>query len=137
MGVRIASQSTQGTIGAQTQNALETVLARVGPINLTVDNAFVQIFWYLLVSLGTNATATTIRVRRSTAAVGAVNPTGTIVNQDVAAITGAAGDVKVCSGFVTDAPGIGAEILYAITVQNTGQTVAANVNDVQAFAMVL
>jgi hypothetical protein len=136
MGVRTNTSYFIGTPGVQTNNALETVLALLGPLSLPLDNAVVQIFWYMQPTFGTSATACIARVRRGSATVGSTGPSGTIINLPTG-LTGAAGNVINVAGLCTDSPGVGGDLFYIVTLQMTSQSVAANVNDVQAFAMVL
>jgi hypothetical protein len=130
MGVRLGSVFTNTLTNAALTTSTETIIATLPPINIAVDNALINLFWYLAVTIGTAGVSMTVRLRRGT------TTGGTLVNVAVAA-TVAAASVYVFNGNYADTPGICAEQQYVLTGQVGSATANSTLSDVAFMAMCL
>lgn len=115
MGVHFPSAATTVFVANVPASGADTVIITTPPLNLILNFAQVLIWWYLLIAVGTDTTAVTVRLRR-----GALI-TSTVVN--VPAVTPAtAGTTISLAGSYIDTPGAVAGQQYSISLQGTATT---------------
>lgn len=131
MGVRFPSVQSSTFVGPLPASAAETIVCGVGPLNPSIDGAPVLIFWSMTYTPGTSNTAAIFTLRRGNTLAGVafqLQPWQTPVT---------AGARVIASGWYPDSPGVVAEQVYILTIQQVAATVAGTLPDVSLIAMVL
>lgn len=111
--------------------AAETVIATTPPINISLPNQPIILFWYCFIGGGTAITSVNFKLRRGTTTAGVQINSGQ--SNDTSVTTGNV----IRSGFYVDIPGEIAGQQYSLTLQCVGNTGSETVADVCILAMQL
>ncbi len=122
MGVRFPQVSSNTLLsGVLTQNT-EMAVVTSPPLNISLDNAQVQIFWFYVMTLAAGTTAVSYRIRRGSGVAG----TQVNVNSIIAEV---ASTVICRSGTYIDTPGVVAGQQYSLTVLTVAAGAAGTIQD--------
>lgn len=131
MGVRLPQVSSNAIVSTAPVTVAETIIAQVGPINLSLENQQVMLFAYCLYTTGAGNTGVIFRLRRGNALTSPqLNVSGTIN-------IGANVIFSVALHYPDFGAGAGAALFYVLTYQAVGAGGNATISDVALTAMCL
>jgi hypothetical protein len=130
LGVRLPSVSSITLLTAVLTSATETAFVTSPGLNLSLDNALVQIYWMVQLNTGAGTTQIQIKLRRGIDITGL--QVGANWNNVVTASTN-----RQLSGCYIDTPGIVAGQQYTVTALQIASAGAGTFSDACIIAMVL
>lgn len=126
---RIANSFVAAAIANPT-NALETVIATLGPISPVYDTAPILLYYFFVLAMGTAGVSVLPKIRQGT------TNTGSLVQNTSLATPLAAGVNGTLSGFYIDTAA-GADQFYALTVTCASATATSTIGTLFFGAMCL
>lgn len=130
MGVRFPSIGTSTRITNTIVAGTDTLIVTTSPLTPSLDFGQIFLFWYVILTAATGATAYTLSLRR-----GALI-TSTLINI-ASLVTTAAGNGLALSGCYVDTPGAISGQQYSVSVVPTGASAATTVTDAALIAFAL